>query len=321
MWLPSVRSVLVGVIAISHRSFRPRRSSARHSGQPYSANMSQLKALSVQQACCQLYEMYKRQPYVLGIAPLVLAPVQDVTFVTTDRTTIQRGPDEGAPMADRKAGCHCNSRTGDRRTVRGDGQGPQERRHRLPLEHRHRRRLDRARLLAGGDARLHRRRQRLGVHAPAVMLVSFLPMLLVASAYKYFNRADPDAGTTFAWTTRAFGPIHGLDQRLGDLPRRRDRDGLAGGIAAIYTFQLFGFTELGESKAAIIIAAVAVDRDDDLDLLPRHRALGAHPAGAARHRGLDPRDVRGGRVRQGLRQPPAGRLDQAVASTGSTRSR
>src|SRR5277367_3965765 len=48
-----------------------------------------------------------------------------------------------------------------------------------------------------------------GVHAPAVMLVAFVPMLLVASAYKYFNRADPDAGTTFAWTTRAFGPITG----------------------------------------------------------------------------------------------------------------
>src|SRR5262249_47307566 len=36
-----------------------------------------------------------------------------------------------------------------------------------------------------------------GVHAPAVMLVAFIPMLLVASAYKYFNRADPDAGTSF----------------------------------------------------------------------------------------------------------------------------
>jgi len=34
-------------------------------------------------------------------------------------------------------------------------------------------------------------------------------MLLVASAYKYFNRADPDAGTTFAWTTRTFGPSTG----------------------------------------------------------------------------------------------------------------
>ncbi len=46
----------------------------------------------------------------------------------------------------------------------------------------------------------------MGVHAPAVMLVSFLPILLVSLGYRYLNRADPDAGTTFAWTTRAFGP-------------------------------------------------------------------------------------------------------------------
>jgi amino acid transporter len=45
-----------------------------------------------------------------------------------------------------------------------------------------------------------------GVHAPAVLLVSFVPILLVALGYRYLNRADPDAGTTFAWTTRAFGP-------------------------------------------------------------------------------------------------------------------
>jgi len=45
-----------------------------------------------------------------------------------------------------------------------------------------------------------------GVHAPAVLLVSFIPMLLIAGAYRGLNRADPDAGTTFAWTTRALGP-------------------------------------------------------------------------------------------------------------------
>lgn len=48
-----------------------------------------------------------------------------------------------------------------------------------------------------------------GVHAPAVLLVSFLPILLIALAYKYLNRADPDAGTTFAWGTRALGPYVG----------------------------------------------------------------------------------------------------------------
>src|SRR5436190_23726702 len=48
-----------------------------------------------------------------------------------------------------------------------------------------------------------------GVHAPAVLIVSFIPMLFVAAAYKYLNRADPDCGTTFTWATRAFGPPAG----------------------------------------------------------------------------------------------------------------
>ena len=46
-------------------------------------------------------------------------------------------------------------------------------------------------------------------HAPAVLLASFIPMLLVSLAYRYLNRADPDSGTTFAWSTRAFGPVAG----------------------------------------------------------------------------------------------------------------
>ncbi len=95
-----------------------------------------------------------------------------------------------------------------------------------------------------------------GVHAPAVMLVAFIPMLLVASAYKYFNRADPDAGTTFAWVTRAFGPVTGwLNGWAIFLADVIVMASLAD-IAAIYTFKLFGFSELGESKAAIIVAAV-----------------------------------------------------------------
>src|SRR5215211_3286182 len=48
-----------------------------------------------------------------------------------------------------------------------------------------------------------------GVHAPGVLVVSFIPMLLVALAYKHLNKADPDAGTTFSWATRAFGPLTG----------------------------------------------------------------------------------------------------------------
>jgi amino acid transporter len=48
-----------------------------------------------------------------------------------------------------------------------------------------------------------------GLQAPAIMFLAFLPMLFIAAAYYYLNRADPDCGATFAWVTRAMGPHAG----------------------------------------------------------------------------------------------------------------
>jgi amino acid transporter len=45
-----------------------------------------------------------------------------------------------------------------------------------------------------------------GVRMPAVFLAGFLPMLLVAFAYRELNRVMPDCGTSFTWTVKAFGP-------------------------------------------------------------------------------------------------------------------
>jgi amino acid transporter len=45
--------------------------------------------------------------------------------------------------------------------------------------------------------------------SPAIIVVAFIPMLFIAVAYYHLNRADPDCGTTFAWTTRALGPYAG----------------------------------------------------------------------------------------------------------------
>jgi hypothetical protein len=45
-----------------------------------------------------------------------------------------------------------------------------------------------------------------GVKAPSIMLLAFVPMLLIAFAYQELNRAEPDCGTTFTWAARAFGP-------------------------------------------------------------------------------------------------------------------
>ena len=46
----------------------------------------------------------------------------------------------------------------------------------------------------------------IGVRAPVVAILAFIPMLLISVAYKELTRADPDCGTTFTWATRAFPP-------------------------------------------------------------------------------------------------------------------
>ena len=48
-----------------------------------------------------------------------------------------------------------------------------------------------------------------GIYAPGVMFASFVPMLLIASAFYYLNKVDQDCGTTFSWVTRAMGPWMG----------------------------------------------------------------------------------------------------------------
>jgi amino acid transporter len=49
----------------------------------------------------------------------------------------------------------------------------------------------------------------IGVKAPIVTLLAFVPMLLISFAYNELNKADPDCGTVFTWGTRAFGPKTG----------------------------------------------------------------------------------------------------------------
>ena len=48
-----------------------------------------------------------------------------------------------------------------------------------------------------------------GVGLPAMLLLAFIPMACIASAFDQFNRIDPDCGASFAWVTRAFGPTCG----------------------------------------------------------------------------------------------------------------
>lgn len=48
-----------------------------------------------------------------------------------------------------------------------------------------------------------------GLQMPAVFLAGFLPMLLVAFAYRELNQAVPDCGISFTWSVKTFGPYVG----------------------------------------------------------------------------------------------------------------
>ena len=48
-----------------------------------------------------------------------------------------------------------------------------------------------------------------GLKAPLVAVLAFVPMLLCSIGFSELNKADPDCGTTFIWASRAFGPKTG----------------------------------------------------------------------------------------------------------------
>ena len=48
-----------------------------------------------------------------------------------------------------------------------------------------------------------------GLQAPVIMVLAFIPMYCVAVGYRELNEAEPDAGTTFTWAARTFGPRTG----------------------------------------------------------------------------------------------------------------
>lgn len=90
-----------------------------------------------------------------------------------------------------------------------------------------------------------------GLQAPAVLLAAFIPMLFIASAYYFMNRADPDCGTTFTWVTKAMGPwagwIGGWAIIVADIIVMANLAQIAG----LYSFLLVGWDSAAASTAAV----------------------------------------------------------------------
>ena len=95
-----------------------------------------------------------------------------------------------------------------------------------------------------------------GVKAPAIMLLAFVPMFLIAIAYQQLNSAEPDCGTTFTWATRAFGPRAGWMGGWGIIAADVIVMANLAQIAGSYTFQLFGMDAAAESTFWSTVAGV-----------------------------------------------------------------
>jgi amino acid transporter len=95
----------------------------------------------------------------------------------------------------------------------------------------------------------------MGFHAPIIMLISFIPMLFIAAGYNYMNRADPDAGTSFAWVTRAMGPRLGWLTGWAIVVADVVVMATLAYIAGVYTFLLFGLDGAAANLLDVSIAA------------------------------------------------------------------
>ena len=96
----------------------------------------------------------------------------------------------------------------------------------------------------------------IGLQAPAILIVAFIPMLLIASAYYYMNRADPDCGTTFTWVTKAMGPYAGWLGGWAIVVADVIVMANLAQIAGLYSFLLVGWQSAAESVVAVTAVGV-----------------------------------------------------------------
>jgi amino acid transporter len=96
----------------------------------------------------------------------------------------------------------------------------------------------------------------IAAHAPAIIIVSFIPMACIALAYKHLNAADPDCGTTFSWMARAMGAgwgfVGGWMVVVADIVVNANQAQIAGD----YGFKLVGLNGASNSTLDVVILGV-----------------------------------------------------------------
>jgi amino acid transporter len=99
-----------------------------------------------------------------------------------------------------------------------------------------------------------------GIHAPGVLMLSFVPMFFIAAAFFFMNRVDTDCGTTFSWVTRALGPYMGWLGGWAICTTGILVVGSLADVSAYYFYDLLGLESGGKPlyKNELAVAALAV---------------------------------------------------------------
>lgn len=95
-----------------------------------------------------------------------------------------------------------------------------------------------------------------GVAAPGVLLASFVPMLLIASAFYYLNKVDQDCGTTFSWVTRAMGPWWGWQGGWAITMTGVLVIGALAHVGVQFGLLMVGLDDLAENRLVVMALAV-----------------------------------------------------------------
>ncbi|MDQ1137448.1 amino acid transporter [Microbacterium sp. SORGH_AS 1204] len=96
-----------------------------------------------------------------------------------------------------------------------------------------------------------------GASAPIAFILAFIPMLFIAFAYRELNNAVPDCGTTFTWSTKAFGPWIGWLGGWGVAVAGMVVLANLSQIAGVYLWSLVGDDSLAENAPLVTVTGVA----------------------------------------------------------------
>ncbi len=94
------------------------------------------------------------------------------------------------------------------------------------------------------------------LQSPVIMLLAFVPMYMIAVAYKELNEAEPDCGTTFTWATRAFGASWGWMGGWGIFAADVIVMANLAQIAGSYGYLLVGANHLAASTLWVTVAGI-----------------------------------------------------------------